>query len=326
MAEIEMKSEKNRKSTVFIFAVIILFLLFLSRTVFFRNKSHLVFDDTQKYAGIYLNDPKDFQKFQVKPDIVAWFEPWYSRGSTIKLDLCSNKQNAIPFISWEPHNIRLNDIASGEEDDYIRQFLETLSRYTKNTDVLIRFAHEMEMRPKYKFAWYGWQAENDPDAYIAAWQHIVTLGREIDPSIKWVWSPNRSDKYSAPFYPGDEYVDYVGITLNLREDDEYYNLYRNFRDFYVIDGIREHLESYGKKIIITEAGYSNPDSEKKQDFLRSAFDYLIEDPMLAGIVFYNERITSFRDYNITDNPDLMKEFNEGLKTIQRFRQKNHQEP
>ena len=315
MIEIDTKFEKNRKSTVFIFVFSVIYLFFLFRTVFDPELNPPVFDDTKKYVGIYLNDPMVFQNSRVRPDIMGWFELWHGRISTAKLDLCESRNFAIPMITWEPHNVRLNDIASGTEDEYIRSFLQTVRDHTPHTDVLIRFAHEMEMRPSYSFSWYSWQGERDPEAYINAWRHVVTLGREIDPSIKWIWAPNRSDEYSAPFYPGDDYVDYVGITMNLPEDDEYYGLYRTFRDFYVMDGTREHLESYGKKIIIAEAGYSNDEIENRRKFMRSTFDYLPEDPNIAGLLFYNSSMESVRDYNITRNPVLMEEFKAGLERI-----------
>jgi len=49
------------------------------------------------------------------------------------------------------------------------------------------------------------------------WQHVVTIFRQQGATnVRWVWSPNAISEFStfSPFdqnYPGDEYVDWVGI-------------------------------------------------------------------------------------------------------------------
>lgn len=236
------------------------------------------------------------------------------------MDILSKTLTSTPFITWQPKGISLEEIASGAHDDYIKEYLEEISKHAPNIDILVRFAHEMEMRPKYRFTWYSWQEEENPDIYIQAWRHVVKIGRKINPDILWVWSPNRSDKYSEPFYPGDDYVDYVGITLNLRENHEFD--YDTFTEFYDEEGIRTHLESYGKNIIITEVAYSNENSSEKVLYLRSIFDHYLEDPKISGIVFFNDNIEEYRLYRISDNETYMSEFTRGIERIIQFRKEN----
>ena len=56
---------------------------------------------------------------------------------------------------------------------------------------------------------------NMPGNYIKAWQNIVTTMRANDPKhlIKFCWNPTDSNVqiYTPDYYPGDAYVDYVGI-------------------------------------------------------------------------------------------------------------------
>ena len=63
-----------------------------------------------------------------------------------------------------------------------------------------------------------------PGNYIKSWQNIVTAMRANDPKhlIKFCWNPTDGNVQiqSASFYPGDAYVDYVGI-------DEYDFAYNN---------------------------------------------------------------------------------------------------
>ena len=303
-----------------------LLVLFLSAAVLFASAFHTVkdrvplkFNDQIKNIGLYLTKPREIKGLEITPDIVAWFDNWYGPISTNKLDILAKNMSATPFITWQPKDISLREIAAGKHDAYIESYLDEVTHHAKGMDVLIRFAHEMEMRPKYRDSWYSWQNEG-PEAYIAAWRHVVSIGRKINPNIFWVWSPNRSDKYSEPFYPGDEHVDYVGITLNLRDHYEFH--YETFREFYEKEGIRKHLESYGKMIIITEVAYSSEDKEEKTHYLRSIFDHYLDDPAIAGIVFFNDNIEEYRQYKITDDKQYKSEFFNGVRRIFDYRKEN----
>jgi beta-mannanase len=68
--------------------------------------------------------------------------------------------------------------------------------------------------------WYPWGAAvgaNSPADYVTMWRHIHALfdAKGIEATrLQWVWSVNNEDAggFSAEqFYPGDAYVDWVGI-------------------------------------------------------------------------------------------------------------------
>ena len=294
------------------------------------DTEHLYFDDSRKNVGVYMNEMAEFRNFRLRPDILGWFENWYGNTMSNKLNVCAAVQFAIPMITWQPNNIPLREIADGEHDAYIINYLNTLTENAPDIDILLRFAHEMELRPKYKISWYSWQAERDPEAYIAAWRHIVDLGHQINPNIKWVWAPNKIDEYAAPFYPGDEYVDYIGVTMNMRETNDLYFFYRTFEEYYKTEGIKKQIEKYDKKVIVCEVAYSGSDQDTKQFFIRSVFDYLLKDPNLAGVVFFNtnklddDGVTPkiYNQFNFTENNVYLEEFNQGLMRIRDYRIEN----
>jgi hypothetical protein len=62
--------------------------------------------------------------------------------------------------------------------------------------------------------WYAWKA-SDPNAFINCWRQIYTTVEAIDPILRWDWSVNRGPSQSltdpTAAYPGDAYVDYVGV-------------------------------------------------------------------------------------------------------------------
>lgn len=277
------------------------------------DKEYLSLNRDVTNIGIYLNKPENILKLDVMPDIVGWFEDWNNKSSKNKIELFGTDHLAIPMITWQPTNIPLEDIAEGKHDDYIKGYFERLAIICPENDVLIRFAHEMEVRPDYEVTWYSWQDRENPDNYKQAWRHIVTLGHQYNSNIKWIWSPNRADEYAQDYYPGDEYVDFVGLTLNLPEERT--SIHQTFSDFYVNEGTKENLELYNKPILISEVAYSGKNEEQKAAYLRSVFEYVKTDPKIVGIVFFNEDVSDHQLYRITDNELYMEVIYEEIRKI-----------
>lgn len=129
------------------------------------------------------------------------------------------RRGAIPMITWEPWDytggqkqpaFALRRIAGGAYDPYIRRWARGIRAWGK--PLLLRFAHEMNGD------WYPWaEAANGNAAgdYVKAWRHVHRIFRSVGTrNVKWVWSPNVAYPGSTPLaglYPGDRYVDWVGV-------------------------------------------------------------------------------------------------------------------
>jgi beta-mannanase len=76
---------------------------------------------------------------------------------------------------------------------------------------MIRFGQEMNG------SWYPWSAAagNPASSFVSAWRHIVRVfRREGARNVKWIWAPyvNANGRLGFKrFYPGDRYVDWVGL-------------------------------------------------------------------------------------------------------------------
>lgn len=122
---------------------------------------------------------------------------------------------AISMVTWEPQTARgegipLREIVAGRYDRYIRKSAEAVAEWGK--PIMVRFAQEMNGH------WYPWgQGVNGNTArdFRKAWHHIYWIFRNHGASnVEWVWSPNEDASGNHPlaiFYPGDEFVDWVGI-------------------------------------------------------------------------------------------------------------------
>jgi hypothetical protein len=64
--------------------------------------------------------------------------------------------------------------------------------------------------------WYAWSA-HDPAAFVGCWRKVVAAAESVAPALRWDWSivsgPGHSVRDAAVAWPGDEWVDIVGIDL-----------------------------------------------------------------------------------------------------------------
>jgi hypothetical protein len=160
----------------------------------------------------------------VMPKIAMYYQDWNEGWSTALLNprfvAPIVARGAIPMVTWEPDldsggpsnqpNYSPARIAAGAFDTYIRRAAREAAAYGQ--PFFLRFAHEMNG------SWYEWGAipGNTPEAYVAMWRHVVSIFREEGATnVRWVWAPNiyaaGGAKPFAPYYPGNEWVDYVAL-------------------------------------------------------------------------------------------------------------------
>jgi hypothetical protein len=126
---------------------------------------------------------------------------------------------ALPMVTWEPWRagrgarqpeFALRRIAAGAYDTYVREWARAAGAYGR--PLLLRFAPEMNGD------WTPWSVGTNGNTmaeYVRAWRHVHDLFVRAGASnVAWIWSPNVVFAGSAPLaklYPGDAYVDWIGI-------------------------------------------------------------------------------------------------------------------
>lgn len=146
-----------------------------------------------------------------------------------------SRAGRLPMVTLEPYDATaptadpypLAAIAAGQFDTVLRQHAQDLAAV--GAPVAVRFAHEMNG------AWYPWGQGvngNTPATFLAAWRHVHDLFTAAGASrVVWTWAPNLIDgaptQDLAALYPGDAYVDWVGLSGYFDEvTDTYQALYR----------------------------------------------------------------------------------------------------
>jgi beta-mannanase len=170
------------------------------------------------------------------------------------------------MIAWEPLNPNeedqqidyLSEIATGSQDSYINSFALSIKEY--GSPVVIRFAHEMNGD------WYPWG--NRPDEYKTAYRYIhdkfVQLGVS---NVQWMWSINSNSVPDEPiasvskYYPGNEYVDIIGIDGFNYGTTQNWSSWISFIDIFS-DAYSFLSTNYSKPIVISEMASAEQGGDK----------------------------------------------------------------
>ena len=171
--------------------------------------------DQASYLGVYESGPPhtyqpvaDFTSATgTEPNLVGYYSGWReafqaSFAQTIR------QQGATTIVQWDPTNVPISAIAAGDYDSYLRSFARSVRDF--GYPVIIGFGHEMNA------PWYSWGYESWPaSAFVAAWQHIVTLFRaQGADNVTWLWTLQADEPGTGPiasWWPGARYVTWVGI-------------------------------------------------------------------------------------------------------------------
>ncbi len=276
---------------------------------------------------------QEIQKFSTlvgkRPALVMYFLDWQGNANAQGLDryfdpyLLNTISNTLPvserpviMLTWQPLNgrqatgcardytagIPLPDILNGACDGYIRGFARALKARPER--FLLRFAHEMNISDS---PWWVGHIGADPSLYVSVWRHVYRIFKgEGVPNVEWVWSPNYASNPPDPwndlhrYYPGDAYVDWVGLSgynwYNTRQPV----VWRSFRDLY--DAVLRDLAcSYAKPQIIAEIGSVEGDgsSGSKAAWIRDAYQQAPEYPFLRAVQWFNDFA-----YASADNADF----------------------
>ena len=97
--------------------------------------------------------------------------------------------------------------ARGDYDTHFDALARTLVAAGQR-DAVIRLGWE------FNGDWFSWSAVNDPAAFITFWRRVVTTMRAVSSDFRFDWCPNSGpSKMDADLaYPGDAFVDYVGMS------------------------------------------------------------------------------------------------------------------
>lgn len=226
------------------------------------------------------------------------------------------KRGAAVQIAFEPNN-GLNEVT---DSDYLREWV----RAAHKTGAVIFLRWACEMNGSW-VAWYG-----NPKLYIEKFKLIHDIIKEEAPNVAMVWAPNNIPNnpgnppdYINAYYPGDDYVDWVGI---------------DFYGVYISEGAPERedprnklkvvYDSYAnrKPIIICEWAaasytYRTTPNQSIPDYAIAQMDSLYlnvqnQFPKLKAVNWFsvNSQNSNKCDFSLTNNTAVLNNYKKDISS------------
>lgn len=171
------------------------------------------------------------------------------------------------------------------------------------------FAHPMFLRLWWEMngTWFPWGRQAVTGAeYIEAWRHFHDIVSAIAPNVTFIWCPNvftaafpEYNPYTGPAgncYPGDAYVDWIGVDGYASENPHKLIGYPNAKALLGFSYESFQAVSPSKPIIICETSASEyatkeqpPEPPKKAEWIRAYLQHTVpsEMPNIRAVVWFN---------------------------------------
>lgn len=253
------------------------------------------------------------------PDLVEKDHAAYLLYFTYGLDLSTynshfKKAKALDKII----ELALQPLNGLDEVNDTDGYLVKLAKDMENSGVkfMLRFANEMNDPTN---PWYT----TDYDKYIEKFRIVSNIFKQYAPSVAIVWSPNFYPPDNIDYYyPGDEYVDYVGISSYKNYNPQLDPLNQNIDRSRWSNQLDLIYSMYGdrKPIIISEGGCSYRHASTGKDLTDYAvrqitdfYTYLpIKYPNIKA-VFYFDTIRDKTNYCLSTNDKVLSAYKNVIK-------------
>lgn len=268
-----------------------------------------------------------------RPDAVqrAWSRgllpmlTWESRPINSGNDVVDEPDYTLPRILGDP-----DKGVPGAFDGYLRTYAKAIVK--TGLPLAIRLDHEMNG------VWYPWSETtgtgtpingNRPGDFVKMWRHVHDIfeAEGANKLVIWVWAPNiinnlparnQSQEFLASLYPGDEYVDWVGLSGYLRTP---FKTDQRFTFDYTFGRSLDQLRAIADKpILLAEVGATESGGHKAE-WITSMFTALGEpaNDDIVGFSWFNLAVTTIsggdrvtNDWRIGSRADTLAAFKAGL--------------
>lgn len=284
------------------------------------------------YTGVFpgFQTVFDFEKMiGKKVDIVLSFVDRWGPLYSFPKDYCKVlwETKHLPLITWQPQTA-LTTIINGKWDNYILNWARAVKKYEH--PVMIRWGHEMNGN------WYPWcgvknggeelrgygdpNKPDGPERYVDAYRHVHDLFEHFGArNVIWVWSPNEGNPVGESwneienYYPGDYYVDWLGMDGYNWGTSRSWSSWRSFDD--IFGNLYRQLSKLApnKPIMISEFA-SSEDGGNKAKWVTNAFQKLKKNyPKIKAFVWFN--IVKETNWPVDSSPASLKAFRQAMQDL-----------
>jgi hypothetical protein len=177
----------------------------------------------------------------------AYMAAWKNSGDTMIWGL--------PMLPNAGSGASLSQGATGAYNSYFLKIAQDMVAGGEGSSIV---------RPGWEFngGWFSWAANGQASSFIAYWQQIVTTMRSVPgQNFTFEWNPTAGDQgigNLANYYPGNNYVDYIGLDLYDQSWGSYPGIASEWNTYltepYGLNWLASFAASQGKQITLPEWG------------------------------------------------------------------------
>ena len=256
-----------------------------SNAKYFESFPELTGKDHAAYL-LYTSYGDDFNKYS------SHYSKAKAKGKAIQLAL-------------EPHK----GLDLVKDDMYLRKFAKDAGK--SGVTIFLRFANEIN---EPSTPWH-----TTPEKYIEKYRLVSKVFKEEAPNVIMVWGPNDFPPNTIPdYYPGDEYVDWIGVSTYgryhpeldplgqsidrsryIEKIDHIYNLYSDKKPIFISEGAVSYANINGKNMTNWAA-----------DNLQDMFTYLpMLYPKVKAYFYFNDHGDK---YVLSNNKTILNAYKKGI--------------
>jgi hypothetical protein len=271
-------------------------------------------------AGVYFGEPSGNMVTEANPGSTVIYVDFENENmeARVEHDLTANEPNGYKRDDYSVIEIAWNFAQEGSTLSSVPSQADKVTaaaRYLNSLGlpILLRVGAEMDV----------WETKADPEQYKTAFRFIADIMRREAPNVAIVWSVNSVSAQGLSwdmFYPGDSYVDWVGISLYTTKyfrgkpdtKDSEAAIYGTGKYANPVAAIQKLAEQYGarKPLMISEGGVSLLNISNSEDLtewalprMRQTYAYIpILFPQVKAIYWFNTQAGSENRYDFAASP------------------------
>ena len=235
---------------------------------------------------------KQINQLEAVPKHVLFFRDLHpKRGFPTAAGAVCKRYGATPVISkelwiWGQRRSKkinwLDRINSGQTDEYWRKWGKDAKTFA--ADVVLRFGFEMNGD------WFAWGQQ--PEAFISAWRRVHSIIHEEvgARNVQFMFSPNvewdKTKKLSAIelYYPGDEFVDLLGLDgYNFGDSHSKHHSWQPYDK--IFENSIAKMSKSKKPLILAEIGCA--EGPRKAQWIKDFLESVRSDSRVMGFIYYN---------------------------------------
>lgn len=272
-----------------------------------------IFENSALYDINFLKSLEN--RLDYKFDFLVWYKSWGSDFPRRELELAYKNDKYVELSLQYPLGENLTyAILNGQYDEYLRKYAAGLKDF--GHPVLFRLNNEMNGD------WCSYSSlytSKDTELFKAVWRHTYDIFKAagVDNAV-WVWNPNDDSfpgfqwNHALNYFPGEEYVDIIGLTGY--NTGNYYpgEIWRDFDSIYR-PLYAEYSQVFDYPFMITEFGCNSVGGDKNQ-WIRQMFTSLPNYPRIKVIIWFNGT-----DLDAQGKPARIYRLDESAATLEAFK-------